>query len=93
MPRRARAAAASRSRRTRAPASITLTDYFADIEDGAAGLTYSVIGNTNPALFSSVSVSGGVLTLNYAAERERHRPPSRCGRPTPADSRWMCRSR
>jgi len=49
------------------PTSVTLTNYFADIENGAAGLVYTVVGNTNPSLFSSVSVSGGVLTLNYAS--------------------------
>ena len=49
-----------------APTSVTLTNTFADVEDGAGGLTYSVVGNTNPGLFGSVSVSGGVLTLAYA---------------------------
>src|SRR4029453_8072362 len=49
-----------------APTSVTLTNYFSDVEDGPSGLTYSVVGNTNPGLFGSVSVSGGVLTLNYA---------------------------
>ncbi|HKB04154.1 MAG TPA: Ig-like domain-containing protein [Gemmataceae bacterium] len=51
-----------------APTAVTLTDHFADIEDGASGLTFSVTGNTNPDLFGSVSVSGGVLTIAYTPD-------------------------
>ena len=50
-----------------APTSVNLTNSFADVEDGAAGLTYSVVGNTNAGLFSSVSVSAGTVTLGIAA--------------------------
>jgi Ca2+-binding RTX toxin-like protein len=49
------------------PANISLTGGFADIEDGAAGLTYAVVGSTNPGLFSTVSISGGSLQLTPAA--------------------------
>jgi Ca2+-binding RTX toxin-like protein len=44
---------------------VTLTGSFADVEDGPSGLAHSVVGNTNPGLFGSVSVANGVLTLNY----------------------------
>ena len=38
-----------------------------DLPYTAAGLTYSVVGNTNPALFVSVAGdSAGVLTLDFA---------------------------
>jgi large repetitive protein len=50
-----------------AQTNVLLTTGFADIEDGAAGLTYTVVGNTNAALFSSVSVSAGTLRLTPAA--------------------------
>ena len=50
-----------------APTGVALTGGFADVEDGAAGLTYSVVGNTNAALFSGVTVTGGVLRLTPAA--------------------------
>jgi Ca2+-binding RTX toxin-like protein len=46
--------------------SITLSDYFSDSEDDPAALTYSVTDKTNPALFGSVSVTGGVLTFTPA---------------------------
>jgi len=49
-----------------APTSVTLTNNFADIEDGSSGLTYAVVGNTNPGLFGNVSVTNGVLTIAYA---------------------------
>ena len=47
------------------PTALTLTSHFADIEDGASGLVYAVVGNTNPGLFSSVSIADGVLTVAY----------------------------
>ena len=34
------------------PTTVALTDYFADTEDGAGGLVFSVVDNTNPGLFS-----------------------------------------
>ena len=46
--------------------SITLTGHFSDSEDDSTALTYSLIDNTNPALFGSVTVSGGVLTFTPA---------------------------
>src|SRR5205823_13344033 len=33
------------------------------VEDGPNGLAYIIVGNTNPALFTSVTVSGPTLTL------------------------------
>ncbi len=50
-----------------ATTNVTLTGGFADIEDGASGLTYAVVGNTNAGLFSAVTVTGGVLRLTPAA--------------------------
>ncbi len=48
---------------------IDLFDAFADVEDTDAALTYTITGNSNPALFSAVIIDGaaGTLTLAYAA--------------------------
>src|SRR5205814_1119619 len=46
--------------------NVNLAAGFDDIEDGASGLTYTVVGNSNPALFASVAVSGAALTLTPA---------------------------
>ena len=46
---------------------IDLTTAFADTETPSALLGYSVTGNSNPALFAATSISGGVLTLDFAA--------------------------
>ncbi len=48
-----------------APSALDLTTSFDDVEDGA-GLTYSVVTNTNPALVDA-SIVGGTLTLTYTA--------------------------
>ncbi len=45
---------------------ISLLTFFNDIEDGAAGLVYSVQTNTNPSLVNT-GISGGNLTLAYTA--------------------------
>ncbi|WP_168219024.1 tandem-95 repeat protein [Limnoglobus roseus] len=47
--------------------NIPLGDGFADAESGSAGLTYTVVGNTNATLFSAVTVTGGTLKLTPAA--------------------------
>ena len=52
--------------------TINLWAAFADAEDADNQLTYSVVTNTNPALFASppaVNAAAGTLTLRYAAER------------------------
>jgi hypothetical protein len=52
---------------------INLFDVFADGQDPDSGLNFTITGNTNVALFDSVSVTGGspkVLTINYAAGAE-----------------------
>ncbi|QDT48822.1 Leukotoxin [Symmachiella dynata] len=47
--------------------TIDLTAAFDDVEDGADGLSYSVAGNTNAALFNAVTIDGdGNLTLDYS---------------------------
>lgn len=48
---------------------IDLTKAFDDKEDGAAGLTFEVKGNTNPGLFDSVTIDQAVdtLTLDFKA--------------------------
>ena len=53
-----------------APSAIDLFAAFADVEDADAALTYSITGNTNPGLFSAVTVNGvaGTLTLDHAAD-------------------------
>jgi hypothetical protein len=50
------------------PATVALRPSFDDAEDGASGLVYTVVGNTNPALFQSTSVDNAtdVLTLTGA---------------------------
>jgi predicted secreted Zn-dependent protease len=53
-------------------AANTIIDLFAafdDLEDPDPAMTYTVVGNTNPALFSATAVNGaaGTLTLDYAA--------------------------
>lgn len=50
----------------------TIIDLFAVFEDDITpddGLSYSIVGNTNPALFASTGIDpvDGVLTLDYAA--------------------------
>jgi hypothetical protein len=47
---------------------VSLRDSFDDAEDGPAGLVYTIVGNTNPALFSSASIDDATdaLTFNYA---------------------------
>ena len=51
---------------------INLRDSFDDAEEGAAGLVYTIVGNTDPALFTSASIddASDVLTLNYAQGHE-----------------------
>lgn len=48
---------------------INLWSRFSDPNTASSGLTYSVTGNTNAGLFSSVTINAatGVLTLDYAA--------------------------
>ena len=45
---------------------INLFAAFADVEDLDPALTYSVVSNTNPGLFSSTAIAAGTLTLDYA---------------------------
>ena len=67
-----------------APTNVPLTGGFADVEDGAAGLTYAVVGNTNAALFSRRH-GGRRGTPADARRRTPTGPPSSpSGRPTPA---------
>ncbi len=48
---------------------IRLFDAFDDVEDADQDLTFSVAGNTNPGLFSSMRINQdrGLLILEYAA--------------------------
>jgi hypothetical protein len=50
-----------------APTSINLFTAFADTETADAGLTYTLVSNSNPALFSSTGITSGNLNLTYAA--------------------------
>ncbi len=47
---------------------VNLFAAFADVEDADPALVYTVVGNTNAALFTSTAVNGaaGTLTLDYA---------------------------
>lgn len=51
---------------------IDLFQAFDDFEDSDADLTYSIINNTDAALFSNITLDGaaGTLTLDYAAGAE-----------------------
>ena len=53
-----------------APTLINLGNAFHDYEDGD-NLSYQVVGNTNPGLFSSVMIdpTSHVLTLNYSTDQ------------------------
>jgi hypothetical protein len=46
---------------------IDLTTKFADVDEAASKLTYTVLTNTNTALVTT-SISSGVLTLDYVAD-------------------------
>jgi len=46
---------------------VNLLAAFNDLESGPAGLTYTVINNTNPVLFDSTTIATGILSLDYAA--------------------------
>ena len=48
--------------------AISLPNYFADVETLSANMTYTVVQNTNPSLFSSVTIdpSSKQLTVNLA---------------------------
>jgi autotransporter-associated beta strand protein len=49
------------------PCVLLLPNYFADTGQASSALAYSVIGNTNPSLFSSVTTnSSGNVTLTFA---------------------------
>ncbi len=50
-----------------ADSNLDLTSVFSDLETPDALLIYSVSGNTNSALFTSVTISLGTLTLDYNA--------------------------
>ncbi|WP_274365480.1 cadherin-like beta sandwich domain-containing protein [Paenibacillus thermotolerans] len=53
------------------PTELDLTTVFTDEEDTAAGLQYSIVGNTNPSLFSGVELDPVTkkLKLTYAANK------------------------
>ena len=51
-----------------APYTVALQNDFSEPGVGYGGLSYQVLGDTNPALFSSTSLDGyGDLVLNFAA--------------------------
>ena len=54
------------------PTAIDLTQYFADSQCSASALTYSVIGDTSPALFTSISVDAESQTLTLAYNPGNH---------------------
>jgi hypothetical protein len=49
--------------------SVSLLDYFSDIENGGAGLTYSIVSNDNAAVLdvATINQSTGTLLLSAAA--------------------------
>jgi uncharacterized repeat protein (TIGR03803 family) len=49
--------------------SFDLTPYFDDAEDGASGLTYTIDNNTNPSIFSTLSVILGFFNFNLAPDQ------------------------
>jgi VCBS repeat-containing protein len=46
---------------------IDLKTAFSDVETPSAALSYSIVGNSNSALFGGTPIVGGNLTLNFAA--------------------------
>jgi autotransporter-associated beta strand protein/VCBS repeat-containing protein len=50
------------------PTAIDLRGNFADAEQPAALLTYTLVGTNNPTLFDDASVNDGTLTLTYAPD-------------------------
>ncbi len=49
--------------------AFSLYSYFQDVEDTDAQLTYTVVNNTNPSLFTSVNISNPTnFTLDYAPD-------------------------
>jgi hypothetical protein len=48
--------------------SISLASYFDDHEDGGNGLTYSIVSNSNSALFDSASITTNSLVVNAASD-------------------------
>jgi len=49
--------------------TVDISASLADAENSAASLSYQLLGNTNPELFSAVSVGGGQLSFSCAADR------------------------
>jgi hypothetical protein len=49
-----------------ANSQLNLHNVFSDGVTPDNKLTYAIVGNTNSGLFTSVSISGGVLTLDYS---------------------------
>ncbi len=47
---------------------INLRSFFADVEDGSAGLVYTIQSNDNPSLFTATAIDNAtdVLTLDYS---------------------------
>ena len=48
------------------PTDVDLTSYFDDEEDSAGGLTYSIVSNSTPGLFSSLPITSGVISFSLA---------------------------
>jgi pimeloyl-ACP methyl ester carboxylesterase len=44
----------------------TLSDFFSDAEDSAKTLTYTLITNTNPDLFTEIEIIDDIMTVTYA---------------------------
>ncbi|MFT5091581.1 MAG: VCBS repeat-containing protein, partial [Porticoccaceae bacterium] len=51
-----------------ADVAIDLKTAFSDVETPSAALSYSIVGNSNPTLFSETPIVGGNLTLKFAAD-------------------------
>jgi hypothetical protein len=49
---------------------LSLGDIFSDKEDPTNNLVFSLVNNTNPSLFNSITISQGKLTLSFAANTE-----------------------
>jgi VCBS repeat-containing protein len=68
---------------------IDLIGAFADVDDGAGNLTFTVIQNTDPGLFNSATVDGAMGTLTLAYARDAYGSTDITIRATDTSGEWV----